>query len=970
MSRDANGNYTLPTGNPVITGNTIDSSWANDTMVDIGTELTNSLDRFGKGGMAAPLRLTDGSVTVPAMSFANSTNSGFYRAGLGDIRLSIRGVDAVKVLEGAELLVEEGVYTFSGDGLFQSGAELYIGADASAPRVLNDVNMDAILNTATPITDAQADIITNANAITANANAIDATEADIVTNTNAIATNASDIDDLEAFDATLGTAALLDADTMGTIGVENGSATAPSLNNTGDDNTGLFFPAQDAIAITCGGTERVRVDGNGNVGIGTTSPNRTLQVTGILAATDAGNTASVLIVPTATKNEIFSRASDSSSTAVPLTFKIGNSERVRIDSAGNVGIGTNNPSAKLEVSSDAIVHGLTLGRGASSVSTNTALGDSVLRENTTGGDNTSVGFRALRENTTGDLNSAFGTNALLFNTTGNNNTASGFRALTSNTTGDNNTALGINSGQLITTGSKNTILGGFNGNQNGLDIRTADNFIVIADGDGVPRMVVDDSGNVGIGTVSPAQELHVSGSGNYVSIFESSGSNCDVVFRTSDSTGDNIRIGVQGDALAFRTDNAERMRIADDGNVGIGTESPDALLSVRKDDSGNIADVVVLGNEHSGVTGSGARILFTGSSSSSRGASIQAAVLNSGNGHYLSFSTSSSGSAPSERMRIDDDGNVGIGTDDPLAKLHVGGDINVNDIVIGRGGGNVSNNTAVGESALTSNTSGDRNVAFGANPLQNNTEGLNNTALGYNSLPNNTTGDDNVAIGRDAMEDNTTGQSNTAVGQGALDKNTTGDVSVAVGVNALGKNTTGGNNTAIGAVALFESTDGTENVAVGYRALQNVTTGSGNTAINPMTAAGSYAPVVDPTTIDNRFCMGSTAVTNAYIQVAWTVVSDERDKTDFAPVPHGLDFVNKLNPTAYKYKADREDTEGHGSLRYGFKAQDVLAIEGDNPVIVDNEDSEKLRMVETSLIPVLVNAIKELTARIAVLEGK
>jgi len=193
---------------------------------------------------------------------------------------------------------------------------------------------------------------------------------------------------------------------------------------------------------------------------------------------------------------------------------------------------------------------------------------------------------------------------------------------------------------------------------------------------------------------------------------------------------------------------------------------------------------------------------------------------------------------------------------------------------------------------------------------------------------------------------------------------------VAIGENALLNNTTGNFNNAGGHDALLFNTTGSNNNASGVNALRNNTTGSGNTAINPQNAAGSYAPVFNPTTQDNRFIMGSTGVTNAYIQVAWTVVSDERDKAEFAPVPHGLDFVNQLKPTAYKYKMNREDEVGHGMLRYGFKAQDVLAIEGDNPVIVDNEDSEKLRMVETSLIPVLVNAINELTARVAFLEGK
>ena len=78
------------------------------------------------------------------------------------------------------------------------------------------------------------------------------------------------------------------------------------------------------------------------------------------------------------------------------------------------------------------------------------------------------------------------------------------------------------------------------------------------------------------------------------------------------------------------------------------------------------------------------------------------------------------------------------------------------------------------------------------------------------------------------------------------------------------------------------------------------------------------------------------------------------------PVPYGLDFVTKLKPTAYRYKINREDTEGHGVVRYGFKAQDVLELEGDNPVIVDAEDSEKLKFNDQSMIAVLVNAIQEL----------
>jgi hypothetical protein len=53
----------------------------------------------------------------------------------------------------------------------------------------------------------------------------------------------------------------------------------------------------------------------------------------------------------------------------------------------------------------------------------------------------------------------------------------------------------------------------------------------------------------------------------------------------------------------------------------------------------------------------------------------------------------------------------------------------------------------------------------------------------------------------------------------------------------------------------------------------------------------------------------------------------------------------------------------HGDVRYGFKAQDILALEGDNPVIIDTEQPEHLKYKGEHLVPVLVNAIKELKSQ-------
>lgn len=92
MPRNSSGVYTLPAGNPVVPGTTIDAAWANDTLEDLANEVTNSLSRTGAGGMLAPFRIADGTVTAPGISFLTETNSGFYRAGTGSITWSILGV--------------------------------------------------------------------------------------------------------------------------------------------------------------------------------------------------------------------------------------------------------------------------------------------------------------------------------------------------------------------------------------------------------------------------------------------------------------------------------------------------------------------------------------------------------------------------------------------------------------------------------------------------------------------------------------------------------------------------------------------------------------------------------------------------------------------------------------------------------------------------------------------------------------
>ena len=178
---------------------------------------------------------------------------------------------------------------------------------------------------------------------------------------------------------------------------------------------------------------------------------------------------------------------------------------------------------------------------------------------------------------------------------------------------------------------------------------------------------------------------------------------------------------------------------------------------------------------------------------------------------------------------------------------------------------------------------------------------------------------------------------------------------------------TGNLNTAIGSGSLYSNTIGAQNTAIGRNALLNNTIGVNNLALG--TASGADT-LLNITTASNQVVIGNNSTTNATVKVAWTIVSDARDKTDIKQIPLGLDFVSQLNPIQFQYRKSRdtEEVEESSRPRYGFIAQDILSIEGDHPIIIDDSDSDKLKYNESSLIPVLVKAIQELTEKVANLE--
>lgn len=96
MPRNASGTYTLPSGNPVVSGTVIESTWANNTLGDLASAVTDSLSRAGEGGMTGPFRAADGTLAVPSIAFANENSTGIYRVSAGVVAFVVAGVEIAR----------------------------------------------------------------------------------------------------------------------------------------------------------------------------------------------------------------------------------------------------------------------------------------------------------------------------------------------------------------------------------------------------------------------------------------------------------------------------------------------------------------------------------------------------------------------------------------------------------------------------------------------------------------------------------------------------------------------------------------------------------------------------------------------------------------------------------------------------------------------------------------------------------
>ena len=337
---------------------------------------------------------------------------------------------------------------------------------------------------------------------------------------------------------------------------------------------------------------------------------------------------------------------------------------------------------------------------------------------------------------------------------------------------------------------------------------------------------------------------------------------------------------------------------------------------------------------------------------------------------------------------VDGDNNTAIGSN-ALRYLEPADGSSYNTAVGSQAGINLSTgtiNTFVGGlSAGDGVVTGTHNVGVGAETLYALTSGISNVIMGFQAGSKITTGADNVAVGREALETEDTGSASTAVGHLAL---------------RVQNNDALNHNTAVGYQSGVAVSSGTGNTLLGSFAGHNVQTGTNNTIIgfnNGMAATGDTGSILigsngtgaGDNTARFQVSAGSCTINLDGSDTSWAASSDSRLKKDVADCAVGLDFIKDLRPITYKwdakdaiantlpqYDADSSDpVYGSGKTQHGFLAQEVkTAIDAHsglkNGFSMWSEDPNGTQQIApAALIPMLVNAIQELEARIAILEG-
>jgi len=453
----------------------------------------------------------------------------------------------------------------------------------------------------------------------------------------------------------------------------NGNTTGVTVGAGADGSAFVYQAAAQPFIVYTNAAERMRILSGGNVGIGTSSPISTLDVTGSagITTTSGGNTARIV---SAASGTFFGSTTDTS-----VIFQTNQAEKMRINAAGNVGIGTTNPSpyagyvtlavggstgGALDFVSSAV--GVNFNRvGQISAATGgtmvfaTGAGDALaerMRIDASG----SVGIGTASPSFKLDVQGNSSSTATVVRSRNNDTSASSLAAFNCST------GQGVNAEWYSYSGAN-----WFGTKSNHPQIFITNN---------TERMRIDSSGNVGINTTAALGKLQVASAGaGAAEVVASNTVGVERIHLISRNTAGNSYIQSQNStclvgtfdnySMQFLTNNTERMRIDTSGNVGIGTTTPDVFA---RGYSGRILGISSAGQsaiELNSATGNGAYFDFgvNGTRTASIYSDASSTDFSALGARILSLGTSGAAALVlntnnTERMRIASSGNMGVGT--------------------------------------------------------------------------------------------------------------------------------------------------------------------------------------------------------------------------------------------------------------------------------------------------------------------